>query len=74
MEEKTKRALFKPPGDCMNTDKEENRRLREKIREIVKEEMVAVHHRRYEFGDPSMPAKGEDEERKTGQVGVSNKP
>ena len=23
--------LFKPPGDCMNTDKEENRKMREKI-------------------------------------------
>ena len=25
------RKVFKPPGDCMNTDKEENKRLREKI-------------------------------------------
>ena len=23
--------LFKPPGECMNTDKEENRKMREKI-------------------------------------------
>ena len=23
--------LFKPPGECMNTDKEENRKMRERI-------------------------------------------
>ena len=29
--EKVEKKLFRPPGDCMNTDKEENKRLREKI-------------------------------------------
>ena len=28
-----KKLLFRPPGDCMNTNKEENKRLREKLRE-----------------------------------------
>ena len=26
-----KKKLFKPPGECINTDKEENRRMRERI-------------------------------------------
>ena len=26
-----KRKVFKPPGPCMNTNKEENRRMRERI-------------------------------------------
>ena len=26
-----KAALFRPPGSCQNTDKEENRKMREKI-------------------------------------------
>ena len=26
---KVEKKLFRPPGDCMNTDKEENKRLRE---------------------------------------------
>ena len=29
--EKVKRKLFSPPGECMNTDKEENKKMREKI-------------------------------------------
>ena len=31
--EKIEKQLFRPPGDCMNTNKEENKRLREKLRE-----------------------------------------
>ena len=31
--EKIEKKLFRPPGDCMNTNKEENKRLREKLRE-----------------------------------------
>ena len=29
--EVVQQKVFKPPGDCMNTDKEENRKMREKI-------------------------------------------
>ena len=29
--EKVERKLFSPPGECMNTDKEENRKMREKL-------------------------------------------
>ena len=29
--EKVERKLFQPPGECMNTDKEENKKMREKI-------------------------------------------
>ena len=29
--EKVERKLFSPPGECMNTDKEENKKMREKI-------------------------------------------
>ena len=30
---KIEKKLFRPPSDCMNTDKEENKRLRERLRE-----------------------------------------
>ena len=30
--------LFRPPGDCMNTNKEENKRLRRKITKNADEE------------------------------------
>ena len=36
--EKIEKKLFRPPGDCMNTNKEENKRLREKLREKLREE------------------------------------
>ena len=35
-------SLFRPPGDCMNTNKEENKRLRRKITKNADEETEEV--------------------------------